>query len=71
MTNRTHVYPPAEHDTDGLDCFCQPEYFRVCDEDHPDTEPCWKCGPRGMIPLTRAEAEAIDEPIVIVHRYNP
>ena len=46
---RRHVCPPSQHDTNGLDCACGPEYFRLCDKDHPDADPRWKCSPRGMI----------------------
>lgn len=64
----THVYPAQQHNTDGYDCpACQPEYFRLCDEEHPTADSCWKCSPRGMIAITREEAEATDEPVIIVH----
>jgi hypothetical protein len=81
-TDRVHVCPVAdEHDTDGLGCWCAPTYNLVCDEcdaeDHrgaaqghlpaqPSHPGCWKCQ-NGLIPLTRAEAEATDQPLIIVH----
>lgn len=59
-----HVYPTsAEHDTEGLDCWCQPTYHLPCDECDGG---CWKCSD-GLIEITRADAEQLDEAIVIVH----
>lgn len=61
-----HVYPvpdQPEHDTNGLDCWCAPTYNLACDECE---DGCWKCTD-GLIPLTRAEAEATDQPLIIVH----
>ena len=57
-----------EHITDGNDCWCDPEYLLPCD-DHGDSKRCWKCeGRNGCAVLTRAEADATDRSIVIVHR---
>jgi uncharacterized cupin superfamily protein len=65
-----HVYPVAngnpevtEHDTNSLDCWCSPTFMLPCDECEAG---CWKCTD-GTTPLTRAEAEACDSPIIIVH----
>jgi hypothetical protein len=56
-----------EHDTDSLDCACGPEFFLPCD-DHGDGETCWKCvARRGLVPITREEAEATERSVVIVH----
>lgn len=57
------------HDTDSLDCPCGPDYFVPCDEHEVDGETCWRCAAHnGLLPLTRAEADACDDPIVIVHQ---
>ena len=61
-----HTYPvnvPREHVTHGLDCWCNPLWKLPCDECE---NGCWKCD-RGLIPLTREEAEAAEDPLVIVH----
>jgi hypothetical protein len=52
-----------EHETSGLGCWCAPTYLLPCDECE---DGCWKCV-GGTIPLSRAEAEATDRPLVIVH----
>ena len=58
----------TEHDTDSLDCPCGPEFLFPCDE-HPFEDRCWKCETRnGLIPMSRAEADACDYPIIVVHR---
>ena len=59
----------TEHDVDSLDCPCGPDYFAPCDEhDDPDAT-CWRCAAHnGLLPLTRAEADAATDPIVIVHQ---
>jgi hypothetical protein len=63
-SRNTHVYPTTdEHITVGPDCWCSPRYLLPCDECESG---CWKCTD-GVIVLTRAEAEACDRPIVIVH----
>lgn len=51
------------HDTESIDCWCSPRYLKPCDECETG---CWKCE-RGVIPLTREEAEACDDPIIVVH----
>lgn len=65
LTDRgLHVgFDAREHDTDGVDCWCSPTYFRPCDECDAG---CWKCT-EGRIALTRDEAAADEDPIVIVH----
>jgi hypothetical protein len=73
-----------KHITTGLDCPCNPKFYRPCDDceveeyraarradfdsedDLPSALGCWKCE-RGLIELTRAEAEASDVALVIVH----
>ena len=66
MSENVYVYPVAdvpEHTTDGLDCWCQPQYHLPCDEcDHG----CWKCEGGARI-LSREEAAHADRPLVIVH----
>jgi hypothetical protein len=52
-----------EHDTAGRDCWCGPQFYRVCDDCDAG---CWKCE-RGLILVTPEEAEAIEAPMVIVH----
>lgn len=54
------------HDTETLDCWCGPSIARVCDE-CAGSDGCWKCE-RGLIHITRNEAEMIDEPLIIGHR---
>jgi hypothetical protein len=69
------------HNTDGLDCWCAASYHLACDEcdveeyrgtarvylfEPPADAGCWKCH-HGLIPLTRAEAEATKHPLIIVH----
>ena len=62
-----HVYhTSAEHDTNGLDCWCSPSYNLPCDECEPPQAGCWKCI-NGLIPLSRAQAETNDQPLIIVH----
>lgn len=64
MSQHVHTYPTTgEHTTDGFDCWCSPAYLLPCNEC--DTG-CWKCT-NGLIPLSRAEADASERPIVIVH----
>jgi len=69
-----------EHDLLGLDCWCSPRYLLPCDECDVEIAPaddateqifergsgCWKCDD-GCIPLSRAEAEATERSIIIVH----
>jgi hypothetical protein len=52
-----------EHDTDGVRCWCNPAISLPCDECE---DGCWKCD-KGLIRLTPEEAEAQDEPLLIVH----
>lgn len=47
----------------ALDCWCDPKYYKPCDEC--DTG-CWKCED-GRIRLTREQAEAEGGGLVIVH----
>ena len=47
----------------ALDCWCDPKFYKPCDEG--DTG-CWKCKD-GLIRLTREEAEAENGGLVIVH----
>lgn len=56
------------HDTSesGINCWCGPTFFRPCDECDAG---CWKCD-GGRIALTKAEAQAAEVPIVIVHDGN-
>lgn len=63
---RAHVcYPDhREHDTDGHDCWCAPQWFVPCDD---CDDGCWKCV-GGLIELSRHEADAEDRPLLIVHR---
>jgi hypothetical protein len=75
-----HLYmDDKDHSTDALTCWCQPKFYRSCDE-CTDDEPwmmdrqeqgdqrngCWKCED-GLIELTQREANAVDEPLVILH----
>jgi hypothetical protein len=70
-----------EHSDDLLDCRCSPSYYLACDEcdvveyrgaarvyltEHPTSAGCWKCE-RGLIPITRAEADRTAETLIIVH----
>jgi hypothetical protein len=54
------------HDTESLDCWCNPTLNRLCPECGSIPEGCWRCV-GGLIVLTRAEAGLIDEPLLIVH----
>lgn len=64
MSENVHVYPVAsEHTTEGLDCWCAPRYLLPCDD---CDDGCWKCE-GGSIALTREQAEASWDAIVIVH----
>jgi hypothetical protein len=81
-SDSVHTYPTTdEHITDGLDCWCSPVYYLPCDECDvaeyrgiargdlpamPLASGCWKCT-NGLILLSRAEAEATDQGIIIVH----
>lgn len=71
----------AEHSTDWLDCWCAPGYYVPCDACdpmeyrgaarvyllEPPTAPgCWKCA-NGLMPISRAEAGATEETLVILH----
>lgn len=59
-----HTYPTADvHILHGLDCWCSPRYMLLCDECE---DGCWKCD-EGLIPLTRAQAEASEAALVVVH----
>ena len=53
------------HDTDSLGCWCAPRFYLPCDECERG-QGCWKCE-RGLIELTREQADASDVPLVIVH----
>jgi hypothetical protein len=70
-----------EHCTDWLDCWCLPSYHLACDEcdvaeyrgaarvylaEPPSGAGCWKCE-HGLIPITRAEADATDRTLIVVH----
>jgi hypothetical protein len=62
--------PPAEHQVDNLDCWCEPELFQVCPEwsgvewDHCPSS-CWRCRGKGWV-------EPYDDMrvTVVVHRVN-
>jgi hypothetical protein len=51
------------HVTEGLDYWCEPRHCLPCDE---CDDGCWKCE-RGLIELSRFEAEEQDGGLVIVH----
>lgn len=50
----------------AVDCWCDPRFCYVCEECGGDGE-CWKCED-GTLPLSRDEAMAFPDPIIIVHR---
>lgn len=52
-----------EHDTETLDCWCNPSYLLYCDECESG---CWKCD-GGSSRLSREEAEFANRPLVIIH----
>lgn len=55
--------PYREHDTDGRSCWCNPTLYRVCMDCE---DGCWKCS-GGQNEVTPEEAEATDDPLLIVH----
>jgi hypothetical protein len=61
MQAMTREHTDAE---DGLDCWCAPLYYLPC---LGCDGGCPLCDFKGSTPLTRAEAEAADRPIIVAH----
>lgn len=62
-----------EHTQDGLACWCGPQYVVSCDECDPadPTLGCWKCGGRGVLRVTMAEAQVAaseDREVTVAHK---
>ncbi len=53
-----------KHDVESYDCWCRPRFYLPCDEC--DGTGCWKCS-AGLIELTRAEADAAEQSLIVVH----
>lgn len=58
---------PLEHDTDSVDCWCEPAIVQACPEcasapEKPDPG-CWHCGGRGVVPVYDPEGD-----VIVIHR---
>ncbi len=63
VDGNVHLSDKREHDTDGLDCWCRPTYYRICDCDGG----CWRCRD-WRDELSREDTEFCHDPLLVVHR---
>jgi len=71
VPTRVDNYPAQAHDTNNLDCWCGPDFKVLCDEHDGDAglaAGCWKCGGSGLVVISKEDAIATDETVVIVHQ---
>lgn len=56
-----------EHNTEGLECWCNPTITAICDECNGSDEGCWNCE-KGLKSRTPREAAFEDGPFIVIHR---
>lgn len=56
-------YRDREHDTDAVNCWCKPRFYRVCMDCE---DGCWKCSD-GKNEITAEEAAFANEALLVVH----
>lgn len=62
MTHRVR-----EHNTESLDCWCEPTITILCSQCEDDQSDCWKCGGEGWVKVEAFEAEQSGHSAVIIH----